>query len=68
MSSSRSGHSIANRLLDQLLALPDGDLRNVLGVAREYTDNPSIAGAKALPAGKRLIQQIEFGLNEIGRE
>jgi hypothetical protein len=59
------GHTEANKVLERLLALPDGDLRNALGIAREYYDNSAVAGVQGLPAGKRLMIQIEFGLQEM---
>ena len=61
----RTGQTAANEILERLLALPDGDLRNALGIAVEYADNPAIAGVQAMPAGKRLMIQIEFGLSEV---
>lgn len=66
-SSPALGHTEANRILDRLLALPDGDLRNALGAAKEHADNPAVAGVLNMPAGKRLLIQIQFGLDEIER-
>jgi hypothetical protein len=61
----RTGRTEANALLERLLALSDGDLRNVLGAALEYADHPSIVGVSGLPAGKRLIMQVELGFSEV---
>jgi hypothetical protein len=60
----RTGLTIASKTLERLLALPDSDLRNALGVAKEYADHSSTVGV-GLSAGNRLLTQIEFGLKEI---
>jgi hypothetical protein len=59
-----AGHTQANRVLDELLAMNDSDLRNALGIAREYADHPSILGV-GIPAGNRLLIQVEHGIKEI---
>jgi hypothetical protein len=62
--SPRSGKTEANRILERLLALSDGDLRNAIGVALEYKDHPSILGNAAMPAGNRLLTQLRLALHE----
>ena len=54
----------ANKVLDQLLALDDGTLRNVLSVAQEYSGTPAIHD-QSMPAGQRLLWLIERGLAEV---
>jgi hypothetical protein len=61
----RTGQTVANKVLEELLTLPDGDLRNALGIAQEYADHPDVAAKPNMPAGKRLLIQIRFGLQEV---
>jgi hypothetical protein len=58
------GATQANRVLDQLLGMGEGDRVNVLSVAREYADSPSVRGM-SMPAGTKLIRQLEFALAEL---
>jgi hypothetical protein len=60
------GDTQASSLLEQLLALQDGDLRATLGIAQEYQDHPSIAGKTGIPAGNRLMMQLRMALDELG--
>lgn len=59
-------HTEANRILDTLLSMSDSDLRNTIGIAREYADHPKILGV-GIPAGNRLLRQIQWGIEEMQR-
>jgi hypothetical protein len=63
----KTGQTRANQVLRQLLTLDEGDRVNVLSIAMEYSDHPDINGHKNMPAGKRLLRQLEFGLSEVAQ-
>lgn len=62
----RLGQTKANEMLQKLLDTDDRDLKNILQVAQEYADHPDLAG-KSIPAGDRLMRQLEFAVEEFSR-
>lgn len=62
----KTGNTEANRILAQLLALTDGDLRAVLTAAVAYGEHPSIRGQQNYAAGTRLADQIRMALEAAG--
>lgn len=60
----KTGDTEANKVLERLLKLEDGDLRNCLGIAIEYHDHPTIKGKQNYPQGNRLMDQLKLALDE----
>lgn len=61
------GETAATEMLDKLIKLGEKDsvqLLRVFDVALEYKDNPQLRG-KSLPAGQRLLMQLEFAYEEV---
>lgn len=60
----RQSDTTANRTIDQLLSYSPTDTCNILSIAREYADHMDLKGQPHMPAGDRLLRQIEFALHE----
>lgn len=56
----------ANRMLLDLISLHDtGDLHNVLEAALQYADQVSALNQPHMPAGDRLLRQLELAMDEV---
>jgi hypothetical protein len=59
-----TGMTKANDILDRLSNLSCSTLYVVFDVAKEYADCPEICG-KIMPAGNRLMRQLELAMTEL---
>lgn len=66
--SAATGHTDANCMLKTLLRVQEqseATLTTVLEIALEHSDAPELQ-AKSLPAGRRLLRQLQMACAELG--